>query len=219
MLRTALVAAASLFSATAIAGSISFNNGSGFYTAPDSSGVTATVSVTTARSQDGLYYNGVEDAIGVGSSLTTGGMGYKSGPSFSCGFIGCFTEDETITVTFNQQVTVDTIYMRQWENNVLGFGDEVNFTSNGGDLLFDESDGKAKLGLVDSFDTGVTLTSFTLTPEQDGRNGTGAKVRTSVYLHSLDFTVSQVPLPAAAYLFGSALVGLIAVGRRRRPSV
>ena len=96
---------------------------------------------------------------------------------------------------------------------MLGFGDEVIFTSDGGNAVFDKSDDVS--GPEDKFDTGITLTSFTLTPEQDGKNGAGATNRTAVYLHSVDFTVSEVPLPAAAYLFGSALAGLVAVGRRR----
>ncbi len=33
--------------------------------------------------------------------------------------------------------------------------------------------------------------------------------------HNINLTVSQVPAPAAVYLFGSALVGLISVGRKR----
>lgn len=37
--------------------------------------------------------------------------------------------------------------------------------------------------------------------------------------YSLDFQVSEVPLPAAAWLFGSALLGLGALKRRRAPSL
>jgi len=200
---------AAMLSMGASAATISFDNGSGVYT-DAGTGVTATVTVTTVRNQDGLFYNSTEDAIGVGDSKTTGAMGYTSGilnGNFSCGLIGCFNEGETITVTFNQQVTIDDIYFRQWENNFLGFGDEVDFTSSGGNLNFNDSD--EVIGLLDRFDVDVTTSAFILTPEQD-------HAETAVYLHSLDFTVSQVPLPAAAYLFGSALVGLLAVGRRRR---
>lgn len=208
-------AGCALFAAAAgsQAATINFNNGSGVYSA---GGVTATVSVTTVRSGDGLYYNSTENAIGVGSSKTTGAMGYKEYNLFKCGFVGCFTEGETITVTFDQEVTVDNVYLRQWEDNVAGFGDEVNFTSAGGNVNFDKSDGYDGSILVDRFETGVTTTSFTLTPVQGGTNGAGATVKTAVYLHSLDFSVSEVPLPAAAWLFGSAMLGLIGVGRRRK---
>lgn len=212
--KVSFVLAAVVASASASAATINFNNGSGSYSAD---GVTATVTVTTARSGDGLYYNATEDAIGVGNSATTGAMGYKEYSLFQCGLIGCYTEAETITVTFSEEVTISNIYLRQWENNVLGFGDEVNFTSAGGNVNFDESD--QTIGLLDRFDVGVTATSFTLTPEQNGTNGAGASNRTAVYLHSLEFEVSEVPLPAAAYLFGSALAGLVAVGRRRAKAV
>lgn len=40
---------------------------------------------------------------------------------------------------------------------------------------------------------------------------------TSQYLYKLEFAaVSEVPVPAAAWLFGSALVGLAGVGRKRK---
>jgi hypothetical protein len=206
-------AALVLASSMASAATINFNNGSGTYSA---GGVTATVAVTTNRSQDGLYYNGVENAIGIGNSATTGAIGY-SHYAFP---IGKYVENETMTVSFDQEITLDNVWLRQWENNFLGFGDEVNLSYSGGSsgtgtLNFDLSDQTS--GLLDRFGAGgISLTQFTLTPEQDGTNGAGATVRTAVYLHSVDFEVSQVPLPAAVWLFGSALFGLVGVSRRRK---
>lgn len=183
-----------------------FNNGSGTYTAD---GVTANVSVTVAVSGHGLHYNGVEKAIGVGSSNFNGAIGYRSG-------ILSFTELETMTVSFDKEVTLEHSFFRQWENNVLGFGDKVYFDYSGGGsgsgtLTFEES---GAFGLIDGFMVGLNLTSFTLRPEQDGKKLNGANARTAVYLHSVDFT--EVPVPAAAWLFASGLLGLVTVSRRKR---
>lgn len=207
MLRTTLapIALTAVFASSgASAATMYFNNGSGTYTAD---GVTASVSVTTSQSGDGLFYNSVENAIGIGSNVVNAGIGFKK---LTFLVVPNFTEAETMTVSFDQEVTLDTIFFRQWENNFLGFGDEVDFdyaggASGSGTLTFTDS---GVSGLLDPFAVGVSLTEFTLRPEQNG-------AETSFYLHSVDFTVSEVPLPAAAYLFGSALAGLVAVGRRR----
>lgn len=201
---TGLAATAALAASGAQASTINFDNGSGSYSAD---GVTADVTVTPAVSGQGLFYNGVENAIGVGDNVINGAMGHKQ-QNFV--IFPEFTEAETMTVTFSQEVILDTVWFRQWENNVLGFSDEVIFNFSGGasgagSITFSDS---GVASLWDPFAAGVSLTSFTLTPEQDG-------AETAVYLHSVDFTVSQVPIPAAAWLFGSALLGLVSVGRRR----
>lgn len=211
-LLTGLAATAVLAASGAQASTINFDNGSGSYSAD---GVNATVTVTTAKSGQGLHYNGVENAIGVGNNNVNGAIGFKE--LFI--LVPIFTEAETMTVTFDQEITLDNVWLRQWEDNVLGFGDEVYIDYSGGSsgvgtLNFDQSD--ELVLLRDRFDAGsISLTQFTLRPEQDGSNGAGANNNTAVYLHSVDFTVSQVPIPAAAWLFGSALLGLVSVGRRR----
>lgn len=206
---TGLAATASLsllLAGNTVAATMSFNNASGTYTAD---GVTATVSVTNAISGHGLHYNNVENAIGVGTNNINGALGFRQ----LIIVVPIFTEAETMTVSFDQEVTIDKINFRQWENDILGFGDEVHFdysggSSGAGSLTFSDS-GLGAFELLDPFFPAVSLTSFTLRPEQDG-------AETAVYLHSFDFTVSEVPLPAAAWLFGSAIAGLAVVGRRRR---
>lgn len=206
----AVGAVGSLLAASAQASTMNFNNGSGSYTAD---GVTATVTVTTAKSGQGLHYNGVENAIGVGSNNTDGGIGFKELQFF---VIPVFTEAETMTVSFDSEVRVDATYFRQWENKILCCGDKVYFDYSGGGsgsgtLTFEES---GQFGLIDGFDVGgLSMTSFTIRPEQDGNKANGASADTSVYLHSIDFT--EVPVPAAAWLFGSAMLGLAGVARRR----
>lgn len=216
MLKTRLLgmaAALALAQTSAHASTMYFNNNSGSYSAD---GVTATVSVTTSSAGGGLYYNNVEDAIGVGSNNINGAMGFKS----LIFVVPTFTTDETMTVSFDREVTVDTVFFRQWENSVGGFGDLVQFdysggTSGSGSLLFSDSGIGDGLGqLLDPFAAGISLTSFTITPFQDGNKLNGANAKTAVYLHSLDFNVTEVPVPAAAWLFGSALLGL--AGFRRQ---
>ena len=46
--------------------------------------------------------------------------------------------------------------------------------------------------------------------------GGGAVTNTAVYSFTVDSAVSEVPVPAAAWLFGSALLGLAGVGRKRK---
>ena len=62
-----------------------------------------------------------------------------------------------------------------------------------------------------SFDaTGGTLTSVSI-------NGSGSQSATTDTTYNIsNVNVSAVPLPAAAWLFGSGLVGLAGVARRRR---
>lgn len=168
------------------AASMSFNNGSGIYS---SAGVTGTASTTGGA----LFYNGVENAIGVGTNV----------------FNGAIASGETLSVTFSETVTVNTVYFRQWENPGLFITyDKVKFDyTPGGDLTFTNS-GQG-ITLLDSFSTGgIDMSGFTLLPQ----NGL-----TAVYLHSIDFNViSPVPVPAAAWLFGSAILGLFGVARRKK---
>ncbi len=50
----------------------------------------------------------------------------------------------------------------------------------------------------------------------DGQVGTGARVSTFYVFAVLDGNVSAVPVPAAVWLLGSGLLGLVAAGRKRR---
>ena len=181
---TALAAVA--FTASANAATMYFNNGSGSYT---ESGVTGTATTTGGS----LFYNGVENAIGVGSNV----------------FDGALAQGETLKIDFGQSIKVNKVYFRQWENPFIVTYDKVKFDYDpGGDLTWTNS-GQG-VTLLDSFSTGgIDMNSFTLLPQ----NGV-----TAIYLHSIDFDVpvtSEVPVPAAVWLFGSALFGLFGVARRR----
>ena len=146
-----------------------------------------------------------------------GGIGAVPG-----GFLnfGTFVDSETVTVTFSEEVTLDRLWLGNWENNVLGFGDRATLSYSGGasgsgNFDLNGSDGnKGFFDPFDFFDTNLSLDEFTITPVVGGKNSDGARVKTSFRLYEAE--VSPVPLPAAAWLFGSAIAGLGLVGRRRR---
>jgi len=153
------------------------------------------IEVTVTSNGGRIFYNSVEDAIGVGTNLLNGAMSWG----------------ETLTVSFDRPVYLSQISFRQWENPGPVFGivyDEVVLSS--GDTLLTLTDsGQGIFDLVDHFALpDLLVDSFTLTPNNK---------RTAVYLWGID--VQEVPLPGAVWLFGSALAGLGIVRRRRQPQL
>lgn len=214
---TLALGAAHIASAT----TINFNNGSGVYSA---GGVT--VNVASTGTGAGLYYNGVENAIGVGNSNTNGGIGCKDSGCADVIFGSGFVSTEQLTFTFSEKVKLDTIWFRQWENNFLGFGDWVTFTyyignTVAGTIEFKDSGlGDGTSVLLDPFSLGgIELTKFSVTGKKGTKKVGSSNVTawTAVYVHSLDYTkIPPVPVPAAAWLMGSGLLGLAGLARRRR---
>lgn len=149
-------------------------------------GIQATLTSTGGN----LFYNVVEGAVGVGNNLLNGAL----------------ASGQTMTVSFDQPVIISKIYFRQWENPVIWPLDQVKF-SGGGEVLTLTDSGEGAFDLWDVFNLGdINLSSFVLTP---------TNLTTAVYLWGIDIEAAEVPLPAAAWLFGSALLGLVVRGRRR----
>lgn len=156
-------------------------------------GVQATVISENGR----IFYNPVEGAIGVGTNVLNGAMSWG----------------ETLTIRFDQPVTISQISFRQWENPGLIFTyDEVIFRNDDtGGLLTLTDSGQGAFDLLDHFALpDITLSSFTLIPNNQ---------RTAVYLWGIEFETTEIPLPGAVWLFGTALAGLGVAGRRRTVEV
>ena len=223
MKNTALIAAMALsISGAASAATINLNNGSGTYSAGG-------VSVNVAATGGSLYYSGVEDALGVGNSSTNGGIGC-SNSGFGCSLVFTgFVTSEWLTFTFSEAVKLSSVGFTQWENSVLGIGDWARLTyyvgtSNtvAGTLDFVNS-GIGDGPLLDVFSSGaladLEVTKFMISPLQ-GKRPDGVSAKSSFYVHDLTFSTIQtaptVPVPGAAWLMGSALLGLAGTARRRR---
>ena len=186
----------------------------------------AGITATTTSTGGALAFGGGSvfgEGLGIGnqSALTPVKSGIGAVPSGFGGLGTSFVTSETVTVSFSEEVILDTLILGNWENNVAGNGDRatLNFSggsSGAGTIDLNGSDGNG--GLTDAFDFFVnlntSLTTFTITPVQGGTNSDGATVKTSFRLNAVE--VSEVPLPAAVWLFGSAIAGLGVIGRRRR---
>ena len=127
------------------------------------------------------------------------------GLGVSTGFfnLGGLQNGETLLVSFSEEVTLGSLDMRQWEGP-----DDVLFNSAGGNLNFNSD--SCAFCTTETFDlTSITgITSFTLT---------GNSFLTVTFLSALnDVQVTAVPVPAAAWLFISALGGLTGVRRLQK---
>lgn len=178
-----LGACALVFSQMASAASFDFT---GLGTVP-TSGYSATdggITVTVTAPGEDLW------------NYTLDGLGVSTG-FFN---LGGLQNGETLLVSFSEEVTLGSLDMRQWEGP-----DAVNLNSAGGNISFTTD--SCAFCTTETFDlTSLTgLTSFTLT---------GDSFLTVAFLSALDnVQVTAVPVPAAAWLFMSALGGLTGVRR------
>ncbi|HSB96778.1 MAG TPA: VPLPA-CTERM sorting domain-containing protein [Spongiibacteraceae bacterium] len=226
-MKVQLLAAAAAFSISGLssATAINFNNGSGTYSA---GGVS--VAVASTGTGAGRYYSSVENALGVGNSSTNGGIGCKDSGCADIFTGSGFVSTEALTFTFSEKVKLNTVTFTQWENNYLGFGDWATFTyyvgttnTVAGTVEFKNSGlGDGASVLLDPFSLGgLELSKFTITGKKGTKTVGSSNVTawTSFYVHDLDYTkiaaTPTVPVPAAAWLMGSGVLGLAGVARRR----
>lgn len=149
-----------------------------------------TVSFTALQAGEAVaYYGGIINA--------EKGIGING---VSCCDSAALGNSEAVTVTFSSAVTIDSIRMGQWQGP-----DKVFFTSAAGNFTFDAE--TAIFSSYETFDISSlgAITSFTLI---GGSTGTQATLNQLI-------GVTSVPVPAAAWLFGSALIGLAGIGRKR----
>lgn len=190
---------------------------------------TAGVEVTVSSLDGPLHQNGLGD-------LTAGGIGVGTDP-----IDGLLTRGESLTIRFDQPVTLTGITFAPWVNPIT-VENPIPFLP---DLVYPLS--RAKLqgeGLnatltrhsdnyVDALAhfelPEVTLESFTLRADHldvpleliallaglDLPFGVD-DLTLGTYLWGIEFQpTTEIPLPGAVWLFGSALAGLGAAGRRR----
>lgn len=225
MKKQLLTAAVALsLSGIASATTINFNSSAGNTWNYSAGGVS--VQVTSTGTGAGRYYNSTENAIGVGNSNTNGGIGCRDQGCGDVIFGSGFNSTEQLTFTFSEKVKLTSISLTQWENALLGFGDAANLVFYNGatqvGTQFLTNSGQGTGDLIDNFSTGnVELTRFTITSYKGSKtvNGNSVTAWSAFYVHHLDYAkiaAPVVPIPAAAWLMGSGLVGLAGVARSRR---
>ncbi len=150
-------------------------------------GVTVTVSAVNNQ----LAYYTIDGGKGLGNS--------------GCYALICsagIQKNETLQVSFSQAVTVTGLSLGAWD----GPDTAALVATPGGSMTIDTDPTASQ---VDTFDLSSLgeITSFTITDTKFGGIFT---------LRGLEVQVTPVPLPAAAWLFMSALGGLVGARRMRR---
>jgi hypothetical protein len=120
---------------------------------------------------------------------------------------GAFRGGDTFTVTFDQTLRAVGLYVISAD---LILANDFTLATNGGQSASNSAtadvsllDGDAYfIGLIeDDFSLGFDSITFSSTEEE--------------YLFNVDdITIAPVPLPAAAWLFGGGLLGLVGISRR-----
>jgi len=120
---------------------------------------------------------------------------------------GAFVSGDAFTITFDQTIQAVGLYVISAD---LIFADDFTITTNSGQSVSNTAtadvtltDGDAFfIGLIED-DSNLGFNSITLSSQDFG------------FLFNVDdITVSSVPLPAAVWLFGSGLLGLVGMSRR-----
>lgn len=168
----------------------SFQNGIATYSA-------GPLTVTVRGTGGSLFYNGTttlgaRDYLGVGSNIFNGAVTYHEG----------------LVVGFSENVRLTGIGLSQWEN---GWETARLSYGSGAVTLAHSHRQEGPFGTRDywNFGPGLALGEFNLQPH----SGLPA-----FYLFEIGYELvgpAEVPLPAAAWLFGSAILGVVIVGRRK----
>jgi hypothetical protein len=168
----------------------------------------ATFNFTGLGSVPGSGYSNTVDGITVTITAPGENLGYLNadgiGVKRNCCDLSGLQNNEDLLVSFSEEVTIGSLTFRQWEGP-----DRVQLNSAGGNL--DLNDDTSAFGSSESFDLSALtgITSFTL------EGNSFATVTLLASLGNVQASASAVPVPAAAWLFGSALIGLVGVGRRK----
>lgn len=161
----------------------------------DGSSVTLTISVNTGS----IHQNG--QGLGIDSALIDDNAldNYASGAS-----------QETLTFTFSSLVSLDSLELDNFEP-LLNADKHAEFSFNAGGISAIDDNNMTDLGFSNwRYDVNEDVTSFTIgTPARSGIIGD-----TSFRINNIVVSaIPSVPVPAAAWLFGSALLGMGVVRR------
>lgn len=164
-------------------------------------GAANNTSMLSTTSADGLITAELTSPDGNLGAYSLDGIGVKTGffnlPGLQNG--------ETLRVDFDQTVNIGLITLRQWEGPdevVLGYGAGLSITLDSDSCAFCSAESFA-INLVG-------LDYITLT------GNSGLTVALLAGFDNVTLTTTEVPVPAAAWLFGSALVSLAGIGRKRK---
>jgi len=147
--------------------------------------------------------------------ILAGGAANPTG-SFSTGFI--FSSTPWVPFTFGSGINADIDDANNLTFSSLDFG--LNFTAPAlsGDLFLPPDPGTLKVNwVVNGANANEKLASFQwlhLITTADDPPGAGFPGITMQWI--IEGTATVVPVPAAAWLFGSGLLGLIGIARRKK---
>ena len=113
------------------------------------------------------------------------------------------TFEETLKLVFDQKVTIDTTTFVNGDHRTDFEGDFTLSIDSGAAVTY---------SLINIFEMDLTGTTFEFYNPNSG-GGSTVSNNQQFYINTLD--VTAVPVPAAAWLFGSGLIGLVGIARRR----
>jgi len=134
---------------------------------------------------------------------TTSGSNYLGTTDGSGAFVG----GDAFTITFDQTMHAIGLYVISAD---LIYADDFTITTSSGQSVSNIATSDVMLTDGDAFYIGLIEDDFSL-----GFNSITLSSQDFGFLFNVDdISVSQVPLPAAAWLFASGLLGLAGIGRR-----
>ena len=112
------------------------------------------------------------------------------------------TFEETLKLVFNQKVTIASTTFVNGNHNT-NFDGNFKLTIDGATETY---------SLINIFEMDLTGTTFEFHNPNSGGDSDVSNTK-QFYINALD--VSAVPVPATVWLFGSGLIGLVGIARRR----
>lgn len=180
--------------------SISFSDGGINLTASASN----TAGTTAYNAYLDEYSGGLAGGLGVCKTLTTGN---QCAPNSDDNVSG----SERLILTFDQTVTITDTWFRNGDHGTSFYSDP-NSTSDNILGIWIDNIYQGAFPLASLFTLDLTGTTFWFD------NISGSSAADKVFYIS-QMNVSAVPVPAAVWLFGSGIAGLIGFGKRKKASL